>query len=109
MRSSTISIILLMFLIGLSIYAVWPKHSDQSSSTESKLDSLNQAIKQHEQQEINLLYTIDSLKYQNMKLRLSYDSLETVKTQIQIRYHEVYKYIDHASNAQLDTLIRQNW
>lgn len=107
MKTSTLGIILLLLLIGLCIYTQWPRVSD--NSTTSELDSLKQVIKIHEQHEKDLIADIDSLKRLNSKLVVKYDSLEETKVQIKIRYREIYKYMEHASNAQLDDIIRANW
>ena len=107
MKTSTLGIILLLLLIGLCIYTQWPRVSD--NSTTSELDSLKQVIKTYEQQTKELLAEMDSLKGVNSKLAVKYDSLEKTKVQIKIKYREIYKYIEHASNAELDSIIRKNW
>ena len=107
MKTSTLGIILLLLLIGLCIYTQWPRVSD--NSTTSELDSLKQVIKAHEQQTKELLTEMDSLKGVNSKLAVKYDSLEKTKVQIKIKYREIYKYIEHASNAELDSILRANW
>lgn len=107
MKTSTIGIILLLLLIGFCIYVQWPRVSNQFTTNE--LDSLKQVIKLHEQHEKDMIADIDSLKRLNSNLVVKYDSLEETKVQIKIKYREIYKYIEHASNAQLDSVVRANW
>jgi hypothetical protein len=37
------------------------------------------------------------------------DSLENLKPKIQHHYHEIYKTLPHATNAQLDSILRASW
>lgn len=105
-RSNTIAIVMLTILICLACYSLWFKSSIDSSTVISDLEASN---KQYEQLVFKLLKQSDSLYKVNVVLREKYDSLDSAKTNVKIKYHEIYKYIDHASNAELDSIIRKNW
>lgn len=105
-RSNTITIVMLTILICLACYSLWFKSNIDSSTVISDLEASN---KQYEQLVFKLLKQSDSLYKINVVLREKYDSLDSVKTNVKIKYHEIYVYIKSANNQQLDQLIRTNW
>lgn len=105
-RSNTIAIVMLTILICLACYSLWFKSSTDSSTVISDLEASN---KQYEQLVFKLLKQSDSLYKVNIVLREKYDSLDSAKTNVKIKYHEIYVYIKSANNQQLDQLIRTNW
>lgn len=105
-RSNTITIVMLTILICLACYSLWFKSNIDSSTVISDLEASN---KQYEQLVFKLLKQSDSLYKINVVLREKYDSLDSVKINVKIKYHEIYVYIKSANNQQLDQLIRTNW
>lgn len=98
-----LGIILIMFL-----YIIFRKPSEITKVITSTED-LENMIKAKEEENLLLLQTIDSLNNNRASLYKQIDSLDKVKNKIKIEYREIYKYIDNATNHQLDSIIRANW
>lgn len=108
MKTNDITILLLLILTGLICYFMWFKHSVENDS-QHELDKLHQHIEQQETIAKKLNLQVDSLLTINENLVALNDSLYKEKAVIKIKYREVYKHIDYASNTELDSIIRKNW
>lgn len=105
-RSNILAILMLAILICLTCYSLWFKPSTDSSTAIRDLEASN---RQYEQFVFKLLKQSDSLYKINVVLGEKYDSLDSAKTNVKIKYHEIYVYIKSANNQQLDSIIRTNW
>lgn len=56
-----------------------------------------------------LMKQYHAIEQDKMRLNASFDSLQTVKSTIQIIYKEKIKYVEKASINSLDSLIRAGW
>lgn len=110
MNKTTILIIVLLAIIALlTVLIVLPKPSPVSDAYKKEIQKLEKSILQKEKQIKELNMKTDSLTNCNKALQFSYDSLKNTKNQIKIQYREIYRYIEHANNVQLDSIIRANW
>ncbi len=84
-------------------------HSANITEDQIKIDSLYGAIAYKEQYilQLNLqsekhIASIDSLQLLVEDIRLS-------KTKVRTKYEKIYVFVDHATNYELDSIIRSNW
>ena len=83
--------------------------SDGSDDSNHKVDKLQQQISTKQKKIKQLTAKSDSLLYVVKGLEVKYESLQNSKNEVKTKYRKVYVYIDHATNLQLDSLIRSNW
>jgi len=83
--------------------------SPDVTESQIKIDSLYSAVAYKKQYilELNLqsekhIASIDSLKLLVEDIRLS-------KTKVRTKYEKIYVFVDHATNYELDSIIRSNW
>lgn len=104
---NNVILLLIVTIVALCIFLV--VKSDSSDDSKHTLDKLNKQISVKEKKIQQLTAESDSILYSLKVLEEDYHNLQMIKSDVKTTYRKVYVYIDHATNKQLDSLIRTNW
>ena|SRR6056297_1107497 len=106
------NLIIFLLLSIIAIFVVINVLTELPSITDKRntmIDSLTNQINLRDTLIIEKQEKIKNLKQQNTDLNFKIDSLKNLKKQIITEYEKIYITIDHATNYQLDSIIRANW
>jgi predicted RNase H-like nuclease (RuvC/YqgF family) len=106
---NNLATILLVVIVALVLYIIWGQPSTPKDDYEREILKLEEVIDSYKAVITTLDSKSDSLMDINNMLLSKNDSLNKAKVKVKTQYREVYITINHASNYQLDSVIRANW
>ena len=109
LTKNSIIIALTLIIVTLAIIMVVKSGSSDDSNNSIEVHKLNQTISIKQKKIEQLKAQGDSLRISLSALKEDYKQLQGKKDEVRTKYRKVYVYIDHATNKQLDSLIRSNW
>lgn len=113
MKQKTNNILIVFLVIIIVILFFYNSYNNiitvSSSDYDKEVKQLKNQIKLYEVTINRFIIETDSLDHIVFKLNKTNDSLESIKQNVKHVYHKIYIDINHASNKQLDSIIRTNW
>jgi hypothetical protein len=106
--------ILIVFLVIIIVVLLFYTSYNNTITVPSfdydkEVKQLKNQIKLYESSITRFIIKTDSLDHIVFELNKTNDSLELIKQNVKHVYHKIYIDINHASNKQLDSIIRTNW